>query len=290
MAQRPQLKRFLPDHRSISVHHRVQGEATPMRATVVHDHACLAFYLAGCARVWQGSHYTLRAGDVFIVPHGAPHRMVAAEGVEFWGLSLCTSCYAVASNGELVRVFDEVSAGGCAVRSIAAARRPQLAAWLERLTVELSEPREYSELAVSGLLALLMAEVLRAEPVRGVERGDKTPPLITATLRYIERNALEPISLQDVAMAMGRSTAYLTTVVKEHTGWTVMDWLTRVRMNEARRLLLHTDELVEIIAERVGYSSPSHFHRLFRRAHDVTPAAWRRAHCDSPERDDPMGD
>jgi thioredoxin reductase len=45
---------------------------------------------------------------------------------------------------------------------------------------------------------------------------------------------------------------------------------------EARRRLRDTDEHVEIIAERVGYSDPSHFVRLFRSRHGMPPAAWRR--------------
>ncbi|MCI4371871.1 MAG: helix-turn-helix domain-containing protein, partial [Thermoplasmata archaeon] len=41
--------------------------------------------------------------------------------------------------------------------------------------------------------------------------------------------------------------------------------------------LLHSDERVDIIAERVGYADATHFIRMFRRAHGATPAAWRAA-------------
>ncbi len=46
---------------------------------------------------------------------------------------------------------------------------------------------------------------------------------------------------------------------------------------EARRRLLHSDERVDVIAERVGYADPTHFIRMFRREHGATPAAWRAA-------------
>ena len=64
-------------------------------------------------------------------------------------------------------------------------------------------------------------------------------------------------------------------------------WFDRVRpeaapissvVAEARRRLRSTDEIVEVIAERVGYADATHFIRLFRRAHGVTPAAWRTGH------------
>jgi len=47
-------------------------------------------------------------------------------------------------------------------------------------------------------------------------------------------------------------------------------------MAEARWRLRGTDERVDIIAERVGYADVTHFIRLFRRVHGLTPAAWRR--------------
>ena len=46
-------------------------------------------------------------------------------------------------------------------------------------------------------------------------------------------------------------------------------------MAEARRLLLHSDEMIDVIAERVGYADATHFIRMFRREHGATPAAWR---------------
>jgi AraC-like DNA-binding protein len=51
---------------------------------------------------------------------------------------------------------------------------------------------------------------------------------------------------------------------------------------EARRLLLHGDERVDVVAERVGYADATHFIRMFRREHGVTPAAWRAAQRREP--------
>lgn len=49
-------------------------------------------------------------------------------------------------------------------------------------------------------------------------------------------------------------------------------------VTRASERLAQGDELVEIIAERVGYADATHFTRLFRRAHGITPAAWRTRH------------
>ncbi len=46
-------------------------------------------------------------------------------------------------------------------------------------------------------------------------------------------------------------------------------------MVEARRLLVDTDDKVDRIAARVGFAEASHFRRLFRRSHAMSPTEWR---------------
>jgi AraC-like DNA-binding protein len=57
----------------------------------------------------------------------------------------------------------------------------------------------------------------------------------------------------------------------------VQAWIAERRLAEARRLLAQTDEPVEAVGRRSGFRDASYFSRRFRRAHGVTPAAWRRA-------------
>jgi AraC-like DNA-binding protein len=86
----------------------------------------------------------------------------------------------------------------------------------------------------------------------------------------------EPLSLADVATALARSPRHLTRTVREVTGKTVMQLIDDRRMDEARRLLLETDEKVDVIGYAVGYGDGSYFARRFRRAHGVSPSVWRR--------------
>ena len=100
--------------------------------------------------------------------------------------------------------------------------------------------------------------------------------MVVDALRYIEKKCLGPLTLQEVAAAVHRTPAYVTTALKQATGRTAVQWIVSGRMAEARRLLLHSDEHVDVIAERVGYADATHFIRMFRREHGETPASWRR--------------
>jgi AraC-like DNA-binding protein len=104
----------------------------------------------------------------------------------------------------------------------------------------------------------------------------RNEPLLASVFEFIEGRYDEPISLADVASSVGLTPGHLTTVVRRKTGRTVQQWITERRMTEARKLLRETDLTVEAIATHAGFRHPSFFIKQFKRAHSLTPAAWRR--------------
>ena len=242
---------------------------------VVHDHMALAYLTRGWAVVHQGERFDLRTGDVYLVPAGEPHGIVAAHEPEAWGIGFSPACYAPTELEHLLVPFHRVAAGASKVVRIPAERQEHLAhlcAELHRET-RTAASRPHAELVQKSLLALILAEVARVGPCAAPHVG-----IVSDALRFIERHCLGPVSLGDVAASVHRSPAHVSTLVRRATGKSVKQWIITGRMAEARRRLLHTDEMVDVIAERVGYADPTHFIRLFRRAHGSTPAAWRTQH------------
>ena len=101
---------------------------------------------------------------------------------------------------------------------------------------------------------------------------------LNQVFRYIEENYRQPIKLSDVALAVGYSPTYLTSLVKRETKHSVHCWITKRRMTEACFLLINSDELVNEIAAKVGYSDAGHFIRQFRQIHKIPPKVWRNEH------------
>lgn len=102
-------------------------------------------------------------------------------------------------------------------------------------------------------------------------------PQLQKVFHFIEQNYHEPINLEDVAKAVGYSSAYLTDLVRRQTGKSVCRWIAERRMVETCHLLKHTDHTVETIAELVGYRNLGSFFRQFRQRFGETPQAWRNA-------------
>ncbi|WP_434390546.1 helix-turn-helix domain-containing protein [Melittangium boletus] len=258
----------------------------PAPRAVTHDYAVLGYCTAGTTTIEQRGHFTLQAGEVLLIPAGEPHRHVDVQRPEFWMLGFCPVCLlADEASAELLTPFEHVRSGASAVVKIPEPRR----AFLEHLFVELRDESERdggaSPAVERSLLTLIISEVSRAADWQA--RSGAADGLVTETLRYIERHCLEPLSPRDVAAAMHRSPAHLTTAVRRATGRSVQEWIISGRMSEARRRLLHSDEIVAVIAERVGYADATHFIRLFRRAHGVTPTAWRARYRHGTGGEDP---
>lgn len=243
---------------------------TKPRRFVTHPHATLAYFTEGRSTFEQKGTWTVSAGDVLLVPAGEPHRRSSDERTSYWGLGLCVPCYAQDEDLQRVNPFERVRDGGAAVVRIPETRRTYLEHLLAELAIVTLQPST-SDAVQRSLLHLVLNEIWtatsRTEP--------STNSVVTSSLRFIERHCLMPITLKDVAAAVGKNAAYVTTTLSQHTGQSAVEWIISGRMAEARRLLLHSNQPVGDIACRVGYADATHFIRLFRRIHGVTPAVFR---------------
>jgi AraC-like DNA-binding protein len=262
----------------VRVHHETSRSTRACGPAAVHEYAALALHVGGSATVEQRGRLSLAGGDVHIVPAGERHRWLEAQDAEFWGIGLCVPCLAQHEIGPLLAPFERVRGGAAAVVTIPADRQEHLVGLFQELSRQTAAPAgPTADIVLRSLLALILAEVTRAAGWESAEAP--RAPLVAQALSFIERHCLEPISLADVAAAVGRSPAHVTTAIKRATGKTAGEWITAGRLAEASRLLRSSDARIEDIAERIGYADATHFIRVFRRAHGATPAAFRAQHA-----------
>lgn len=93
---------------------------------------------------------------------------------------------------------------------------------------------------------------------------------------FIKNNYMNSnLMLEDVAKYLFISVAYLCIIFKKETGETFIEYLTRVRMEEAARLLKETDMRNYEIAEAVGYSNATYFSTVFKKYYQISPSNYR---------------
>jgi two-component system response regulator YesN len=98
---------------------------------------------------------------------------------------------------------------------------------------------------------------------------------IRPAINYIDANYNKPITLADVAKASHLSVSRLAHIFKEQMGITVIDYLTSVRIERAKQLLLATEQNCTEICFEVGYNNQSYFTRTFKGFVGMTPLQFR---------------
>ena len=108
------------------------------------------------------------------------------------------------------------------------------------------------------------------------ERQDATRLLGEKAKAYIEEHYMDSkLSVDMLCSYLGVGTTYFSTVFKKETGLNFIAYLTKVRLDEAVRLLTETDEKSYVIAGMVGYDEPTYFSYVFKKAYGVSPAKYR---------------
>ena len=85
------------------------------------------------------------------------------------------------------------------------------------------------------------------------------------------------LKLPDVLEHLGVSRSYFSTVFKEKTGQSFVEYLTNLRMEKAKEYLRETGLCTYEIAERIGFADPHYFSLTFRRRTGMTPRQYREA-------------
>ncbi|GGG78985.1 response regulator [Paenibacillus radicis (ex Gao et al. 2016)] len=116
-------------------------------------------------------------------------------------------------------------------------------------------------------------ELLKAAGARDADRYQSVAGQITKLIA--ERYHL-PITVEDIAKEVYLSPNYVRTIFKEKTGETILDYLTRVRMNHASELLKNRSLKVREIAHQVGYENVSYFCSVFQKHKGSTPNEYRK--------------
>ena len=108
-----------------------------------------------------------------------------------------------------------------------------------------------------------------------VKQENAEPPMITRAKAYIIENQTEDLSLGMVSKAVNASSYYFCKMFKKATGINFTDYLSRVRIEKAKNLLLNPNLRVSEIAYEVGFQSLTHFNRVFKKILGQSPTEYR---------------
>jgi LacI family transcriptional regulator len=126
-------------------------------------------------------------------------------------------------------------------------------------------------------------EVVLIPPKEVIERQSTDTlavedPLLARAIRYIRRNAVEGINVQDVLRAVPVARRSLEKAFRQTLDRSIHQEIVRVRVEEAKKLLMETTLPMPDIAARCGFSYATVMSKVFRQVTGTTPNRFRRTH------------
>lgn len=125
------------------------------------------------------------------------------------------------------------------------------------------------------LLAIFAQHISMVSNQIALQQENSEPPVITKAKNFIEQNHSEDLSLGAVAKAVNTSTFYFCKMFKKATGINFTEYVSRVRIEKSKNLLLNPNLRVSEIAYEVGFQSLTHFNRVFKKIVGQSPTEYR---------------
>ncbi len=108
-----------------------------------------------------------------------------------------------------------------------------------------------------------------------IKRAEKSTDAIKTAKKYIEENYSRDISLDDVSRVVNISPYYFSKIFKDESGSNFIEYLTSVRIEKAKDLLLNSDKSMKEICLMCGYADPNYFSRSFKKNVGLTPTEYK---------------
>jgi AraC-like DNA-binding protein len=107
-----------------------------------------------------------------------------------------------------------------------------------------------------------------------LQSGPRCHPTVTRAKSFVEQNYMRKICLSHIAESVNMSRGYLSALFRNHCGVTLTEYIHRVRMREAERLLASGEHSISQVGYAVGYQNYRDFHRNFVRYEKVSPRTF----------------
>lgn len=113
------------------------------------------------------------------------------------------------------------------------------------------------------------------QKVERIRMGKRPSKLAMEVANYIQHHLSEPITAENIAKELYLSRPYLSRKFIEETGESLTDFILKEKTEEAKRLLRYSEKSLTAISNYLGFSSQSHFSRVFKKYTGTTPGEYR---------------
>jgi AraC-like DNA-binding protein len=209
-------------------------------------------------------------GDTLLIPRHSDHRDVfdVDAGMEVFFCSFFWDSEDA--------YFEQVALAD--VARIAPVEKAEVGSLIERMRMDLAGASSAASLVAQSRLLSILLIILRGcsglQPKDSDSGKSRRRELMVAAKNYMEENYAEFLSLEAIASALHVSGYYLSHVFSGESNFSLFAYLTALRMDKARALLLGGAMNVSQVALAVGYQDPNYFSKAFRKQCGCSPREY----------------
>lgn len=217
----------------------------------------------------EGKEHTLSAGEAFLVQIPSNHSYFLPEESEQWEF-IYISLY----GKEAQKAFEFITGKMGHVINFLPESAPikQLRKiYQNAVNQEITDAYQSSALGYSFLMELYRIALNISEPF------DNLPEQVSKAIIFIQKQYNQFISLDDIVEASTLSKYHFTRLFHKTTNMTPLQYLTKIRIDNAIELLRFTNLSIEDISRQVGYSNGNYFCKVFSKRVNMSPGQFRQS-------------
>ncbi|USK58176.1 helix-turn-helix domain-containing protein [Peribacillus asahii] len=251
----------------------------------MHDYYEIVYVYSGKGTFFIGEvFYDMQPGDVFLIPNNTIHRAMPNQDDPIMSTIIFFSPTLIYNNlvddsFSYLHLFDATKKDKNYKISLPPEKQPKIEEQLLHIYQETMENKLGSKHASLLIVHRIMLDLCRIRLNNEQNMSESTTyslDWIKDILAYINDHLSEPLTLTKLAKKSLVSPSHFSRVFKETTGIGLIVYVNTKRIIKAKELLLETNYTISHIAELCGFESMPHFHRIFKKYMDRTPANYRK--------------
>lgn len=246
----------------------------PLECRIPHIHRDLEVivYYGGRTTAYADSaRYDLKAGDVFLTFPGQIHHYDTHEKESFRIFLIKPELVP-----ELASTFEMRAPASAVIAGVANEPRIRMLTDALAEVCEHSEEDPYKTAKLHGYLLAFLSELVSRMDVDAVSRTDSDA--LHSIISFCSKNYSQDLSLRVLEENLHLNKYYISHLFSDKLGLRFNDYINSLRISEACRQLIHTDESMTEISDLVGFNTLRTFNRAFMKQMNISPSDYRRLH------------
>lgn len=235
----------------------------------------------------NGREYPVTRGDLFLLDYSDSHTFIKVSS-DFTIITCCflpelidSSLLNLENAGEILKylifcpINDEKSEFYFSINLIS--KQKDFDDILENMVTEFSNKQMGYQSVLKGYLLILLSRVFRtASEKQNTNTNRDLSNAVEKALGYLKSNFSHSTSLEEIARLVLLSPNYFAAVFKNTTGCNFTDYIHKIRIDEACRLLTSSNKSILEVMNDIGYSDSKFFYSLFKRITSMTPGEYKK--------------